>query len=433
MRTTVLLMAGIAAVGMMASCASDNGDSPNNGKGEKATINLSFATNGSTRTSGIATTNGDDPTKDEGKLNNLEIGLFDDGGNRVSAKNGNTESTDYSYSSTGPTQISTTSNATKVAVIANVPTSTTTNLGATKTYSAFGSDYPGLLANTTSTDGTSAQDGTTNKPYTVNSQQITGLPMYGEKPITWSNTSSNVTVTLTRMVARVCLTKLVTDFTNYADPNATFVPTEVFMYNVKDKLTNWQTGTTDFTASETGGNDPGLCEMTDKTNTTPASVGYISPLTDYAYLSSGSAVPAGWVSSPKSTDTHGVTYFNCAAADASALSFYVFPNTNTSAPTKIIIKGIFTTGVTSAIVYYPIIINHASSYNTITGTDGNTYPASGSYSNDSKISANTIYNLQVTIEGRGVAEPSMPLEPSTVNATMQVTPWGTTTQEVTIP
>jgi|WetSurMetagenome_2_1015567.scaffolds.fasta_scaffold07319_2 hypothetical protein len=437
MKTSVLLIAGIAAVGMMASCASDKGDSPNN-KGEKSTVNLSFTTGSTTRMvpGNAITTNGNDPSQEEGKLNNLAIGLFDDGNNRVSAKSGSTETTDYTYSA-GGAQITTTSSATQVAVIANVPKVATTNLDITKqvTISAFRSGYIGLLSNTTSADGS-----TNTTMNTVNSQYMTGLPMYGEKSINWTSTNTtnnSVTVNLTRMVARVCLTKLATDFTNYSDQTATFKPTEVFMYNVKDQLTNWETGTTTFSAAEaTSGSDkPGLCEMTDRTSTTLDGTNftapYISSLTNYAYLSSGNAIPGGWVKAPASSSGHVTKYFDYTAdtdptKDANALSFYVFPNNDLTNPTKMIIKGIFTpTGGTASIVYYPIIINHASGYNTV---NGNNTPTTG----DSEISANNIYNLEVTIAGRGVDEPYMPLEPSTATVNMTVTPWGETTQVVNI-
>ncbi len=439
MKTSVLLIAGITVIGMMASCASDNGDFPNN-KGEKATVKLSLATSVTTRTT-TATDGGGTIGTDEGQVNNLAIGLFDNGNNRVSATGGKSETTDYKYSDNGFSQISTTSNATKIAVIANVPGVATTKLDMTnaKTYAAFGSNYNGaLLVNTTSADGGFDLTSNPTSASTVNSQKISGLPMYGESAVNWttSNTSNNaVNVTLVRMVSRICLTKLATDFSAYTDPAATFTPTEVFMYNVKDELTNWQSGATasSYTETTSGPSVSGKCEMTDRTSTTLTSnaAPSITP-TDYAYLSSGSAIPAGWVTTNPAAPK--VTYLNCTTTfDANALSFYVFPNTDTSVPTKIIIKGVFTTGGNSAIVYYPVIINHASSYNTVTGKDGTKYTTSISNPNDSQISANTIYNLYVTIEGRGVAEPYMPLEPSTVKATMQVTPWDNTTQDVTIP
>ena len=435
METRLLLIAGITTIGMMASCASDKGDSPNN-SGEKTTVNLSFATGATTRMvpGSAITTNGNDPSQEEGKLNNLAIGLFDNGNNRVSAKSGSSETTDYTYSA-GGAQITTTSSATQVAVIANVPTVATTNLDITKqaTLSAFRSSYMGLLSNTTSADGK-----TNTAMNTVNSQDMTGLPMYGEKSINWtsSNTTNNsVTVNLTRMVARVCLTKLATDFTNYSDKTATFKPTEVFMYNVKDQLTNWQTGTTTFSATEPTNGTNCLCEMTDKTTTTldgtNFNVPYISSLTNYAYLSSGNVIPGGWVKAPASSSGSLTSYFDYTAdadptKDANALSFYVFSNTDLTNPTKMIIKGLFTpTGGSASIVYYPIIINHASGYNTVNGSNT---PATG----DSEISANTIYDLEVTIAGRGVDEPYMPLEPSTATVNMTVTPWGKTTQVVNI-
>jgi len=417
MKTRLLLIAGIAAVGMMTSCASDNGDSPNN-SGKNATVNLSFATGG-TRTT-TATDDGSNIGTNEGTVANMAIGLFDDGGSRVSAVPfaGNSETTDYTYSSSG-TKITTTSSTTQIAVIANVPTVATTKLDLANsgTLSTFENKYTGLLVNTTSSDGT----GSTTTPTTYNSQKTTGLPMYALTPVSFgSNTTITEPITLKRMVARICLTKLATDFSSYSDVTAKFVPTEIFMYNVKDQLTNWQTGTTAFSTGITESGTTGKCELTDQTTTT------IKNITDatsnnYAYLSSGIEIPTSWSASAETP----TTYLDCSTDDyksANALSFYVFPN-DAAVPTKMIIKGIFTpTGGTPAIVYYPIVINHAQTGTTITG---NTL-------SDANIGANMLYNLKVTISGRGVSDPSKTLSPSTVTVNMTVTAWTQVGQTVNI-
>ncbi len=427
MRTTVLLMAGIAAVGMMTSCASDNGDSPNNGKGEKTTINLSFAINGSTRTSNAPTDGGGTVGLGEGTLNNVAVGFFDAGGYRLAATS--TEDAKVTFyggdlliPSEKSVSATVSSSANEVIVLANVPSLTNTATTSTKYVDATSS--PILLSYTTSSDGK-----TNTATNTANSQSPTSLPMFGVEPITYTSgtTTGSATVSLERMVTRVSLNQLSYDFSKSNDAGATFVPKEIYMYNVKDELTGW--GATPTTSAsndvtESAGETNGKCEVT--TEKTPGNVTTLdneSTLSNTAYLSSGILSLTGSTNKSTSTQTDYVTSVN-------TYSFYVFPNTDNSNPTKIIIKGVYTPTVGSAaIVYYPITINH---WNTNTTLSGSGIDENGKATNDSQISANTVYNLTVNIQGRGVSSPTQDLSPSTVKVTMGVNPWNSTSQAVTI-
>lgn len=437
MRTKVLLIAGIAAVGMMASCASDKDDSPGN-KGEKATVNLSFATGGTTRTSATTDDNGSTIGTLEGTVNNVAFGIFDSNGYRLSTSmstpDGIKEIKDYDLKGNGASSVSVTvsSSATKIIAIGNVPsgsftaTTSTDYVDGTKSTS-----YPELLSYTTDDKG--AANTLMN---TVNSQKITGLPMHGEQSITFttSNSSStaNPSVTFERMVARVCLSQLSCDFSasndKTADKTASFVPSEIFMYNVNDKLTAWGTSPTvtstltEPTAISTDGTW-GACEVTGS-STTPAQ---LTSLPNTAYLSSGLISLTGTANATTTTQTD---YINVDKTSASAYSFYVFPH-NATSPTKLIIKGLYTSSDgTKSILYYPIIINHWNS-NTTLSKDGGV-ALSKAADDDSQISANTLYEVKVIIKGRGVTDPSQNLEPSTVNVSMAVSKWNNTTQTVVI-
>lgn len=419
MKTTVLLMAGITAVGMMTSCASDNGDSPI-GKSGKENVTLSFTT-GNTRTTGIVTDDGNEIGQKEGKVNNVALGFFDANGNRTNAElSNNSLVTDFDMSGITPgtninESFTTSSNASTIIAIANVPTGQFTATNST----AYLSNYTDLLSNTTSDNGTGATNHAAT-PTTVNSQKITGLPMYGQGTIS-SNAAS---ISLERMVDRICLTGLSVDFTKSTDVTATFKPTEIYMYNVNDALTVWGTTPTTHstmtepTAISTSGTW-GACEVTNSNATTPA---LIATMPNTAYLSSGLLSLDAKITN---------TYISGDATSANAYSFYVFPNTNTSKPTKIIIKGVYTpTGGSAAIVYYPITINCYNSNTTLSKNGGSALTVKAS--DDSQTSANTLYNLSVAIEGRGVPDPTQSLAPSTVAVTMSVAIWNKTSQSVTV-
>ncbi|HRN16692.1 MAG TPA: hypothetical protein PLF38_06540, partial [Xylanibacter oryzae] len=134
-----------------------------------------------------------------------------------------------------------------------------------------------------------------------------------------------------------------------------------------------------------------------------------SSLNNYAYLSSGALTNTG-TGSPVVYLTSTTPYY-----------FYVFPHSSTS-PTKLVIKGLFKTSSsdpTGTELYYPIIINDAAmSSNSITDND--------------VITANHIYQLDVTLKGRGVADPSQSITPATATVNFTVSGWTANSQTVVI-
>lgn len=231
------------------------------------------------------------------------------------------------------------------------------------------------------------------------------LPMTGQATITEGGSDINISlsqattaeafVTLTRLVARVSVSKVKYAFEAAgAYPNAKFIPTHIFLYNAKTK-SNWTFGSTTPTTTVLGQG-----ELSTSANS------------DYrAYL--GETVD---------DFTNDLIFTN-------PYYFYTFANYETSFPTKLVIKGTFDVdgnlaGTTDqSTVYYPIIINKAQA-----GTDLSTN-ASG----NSTIEKNKTYSLNVTIKGKGVDSPGDDISPADVNLTVSVAPWALDiTQDVTI-
>ena len=339
MKHTLYISSLLAACMLLFSCAADNSAIPENGFTKSAVVNLSLSTGADTRASGaLPTDNGSVVGNNEGKLNHICVGLFDANNKLVTL---------HEYDYKGDENVSTHTDAVQMLVFANVPMSAFAGKYVLSDFYTVAQD----LGYTTSADG-KTKTGVT----TANSQSMTSLPMMSDvKTLNWgSGTTLSPTVTLNRVVAHVALTNITSNFTGSYN-GCSFTPTEVFMYNASNQLTNWNTKTVN--GSVSGENIAG------NANT--------------VYLGSGTI------------STYSGPYY-----------FYVFPNNNTTAPTKLVIKGTFKTkSGTTYTTYYPITVNSSSPtgniVSTITGGTG-----------DSKISANTTYGLSVTLNGTGVANVS---------------------------
>ena len=402
MRINRLLIAGIVSVGLLTSCASD--EESGGGTSSPAVVNLSLATNGATKTNTAFPGGGDTGGtigSYEGTVKNISVGLFDDKDYKLTLD-------DYDYSTNGnPRSITTTTRAKKIVVVANVPLLSQFALITTRV--GFLGTAPALLEYTTSTDGTSYSD-----RIKVGSQQPTGLPMFAEDDTQLSSlgTSSSAapSVPLHRVVARVALTQLATDFSSTPYTGAQFIPKEIFMHKVND-IYSWD-GTASGSVSTVTG---------ESTTSILGSIGN-GTLGNYAYLSSGILDWSGNATANQLTTEN--PYF-----------FYVFPHTATT-PTKLVVKGVFipagkTLETDGEVMYYPIIVNHLQTNTTITDTGG-THNAGDAYSTDSQLATNTCYNIKLTIQGRGVDSPDKDLIPATVSVTLTVAAWATTSQDTTV-
>jgi hypothetical protein len=64
-------------------------------------------------------------------------------------------------------------------------------------------------------------------------------------------------------------------------------------------------------------------------------------------------------------------------------------------------------------MYYPILINHAQTGTTITGTPGT----------DTQVAPNTRYAMKAVIRSIGVASPASNIDPASIALTISVSSW----------
>ena len=390
MKVYNLLTALMLSISLFSSCAREEGGATD----DSAVIRLSLGTGATKTNAAIPADNGGTVGQNEGKINNVCVGIFDSSDNMITL---------YQYTYSGTVNIVTRTTAKNILIAANVPKGAFSGV-TTRT---------GFLNKLQNLSYTTSADGLSNSNKTVaSSQTLTALPMYTSTTLSSSLTASSTSsqsLTLSRVVSRVVLKSLSTNFgSTVGFANATFVPREIFMYNVNDQY-QWN-GTSSSSGTNLSGEitsgSPGALTASTSSNTGYLSSGLLSGMTGVAgtntYLS-----------------TSNNPYF-----------FYVFPNGATT-PTKLIIKGIFyPKGATESmgeVMYYPIIISHSQTGTTIKDTDGSTYANGAVFSKDSQIAANTSYDLSITIQGRGVSTVSQDITPSSATVTMTVASWTSVT------
>jgi hypothetical protein len=384
MKVYNLLIALMLSMSLFSSCACEEDAATD----DLAVIKLSLGTAETKTNAAIPSDKGGTIGTNEGKVNKVCVGIFDSSNNLITLH-------EYTYS--GDESITTNTKATQMVVVANVPAGQFTGVA---TKNAFLAKMQSL-AYTTSADGLT----NTNKS-TAGSQTLTALPMYATATLSSLSGSSITTqsLSLSRMVARVSIASIATGFgSTVAFAGATFVPKEIFMYNVNDQY-QWN-GTASSSATNLSG------EITSGV----AGSLVASSSSSTAYLSSGLLSMTGVAGSNTYLSTSSNPYF-----------FYVFPH-NATTPTKLVIKGIYYpkggSEATGEVMYYPIIINHSQTGTTITDTDNAQYKDGAVYSKDSQLAANTTYKLTVTINGRGVTDVTQDITPSSATVTMTVASW----------
>jgi hypothetical protein len=323
--------------------------------------------NGKSMTRSVAST-------DEATISAGQAAAFDASGAIV----GTVQS--FSTTTSATPTISTTTQATQVSVVANP--------GSTSTFTS--------IVNKTNLEAVTTDLASTASSVTAaNSQSATKLPKYGNATLTFgADSKATPTVDMYNLVGKIKLSSIKTNFTGTGYAGATFIPKEVFLYNANTVSTFGGTGSSPQTGE----------------NTDNASYAVAGP-TNYYYLSSG----------PISTYNEG---------NPTVYTFYTFPNTSATTPTKIVIKGAFTpSGGTAEYVYYPITINKFQDGTTIT-KGGSTL--TGADTNDSKIVNSTSYDISITISGKGVKTPGDNITPSSATITMNVKDWTDYTQVVTV-
>jgi len=354
----------------LASCSNDeNAASEVEAQAANLTITLSGKSTTS-RSVGALPTSTTDPTTGEGKVDRIAVGVFDANGKVIIIN----EPTIATTSSNLTATVTATTAATDVIVVAN----------ATSGY------FTGITTKTDFLAKAAELSWTSSSTSTVDSQDQS-LPMVGENSsiTATSGTETNaVSVSLSRLVARISISSITTSFTGTAYVNSSFKPKEIFLYNaIAEKY---------FSGSDLS---PVTYYSGESTATTSPTLA--------AYLGTGDVTAGIVISDP---------YY-----------YYTFANTTTT-PTKLVIKGTFTDASGAATtVYYPIIINHAQTGTTTSGGTAYT-PPDGT---DSKITANTAYKLSAIIKTIGVSSPSADIGPAALALTVTVSDWANTlTQDV---
>ena len=244
-------------------------------------------------------------------------------------------------------------------------------------------------------------------PVSTGTVAPTNLPMFGTDVIAGSSTTFTSTVAVYHMVAKVTLKSLKVAFdATGAYKDATFTPTEVFMYSVPDTLDFYPASSpTSYVYNY----------LTTKTPTYYTGEAGKASVKDYLGTGTLDASLSGKVlkgdASATTTNSWGTNL----------LYLYTMPNTSTT-PTQLVIKGTFDSdgkGTTSD-VYYPVSIN----YNSANGT-----AAEGA--TPKQVYPNKNYIVDVTIKGKGATSPSASLDPQTVTATVNVQSFVDATQSNT--
>ncbi|BCS86704.1 hypothetical protein prwr041_25970 [Prevotella herbatica] len=221
------------------------------------------------------------------------------------------------------------------------------------------------------------------------------LPMFGAAKITQIGTTPAYTadVAVSHMVAKVTLKSLKVAFdATGAYKDATFTPTEVFMYNVPDKLDF------DFYPANTPTSYV-YNYLTTPTNTPNYYNGLIGDASLKSYLGTGTL-------DGTLKDKTLATTSNWGTAGTNLLYLYTMPN-NSTKPTQLVIKGSFDPDGkgTTVPVYYPVNINYNSD-------NGNA--AEGT--TPKQVYPNKNYIVDVIIKGKGADSPTKSLDPETVTA-----------------
>lgn len=231
-------------------------------------------------------------------------------------------------------------------------------------------------------------------------QTSDNLPMSGQtlNSINFvANTVNPVSVTLTRLVARISIESIKTKFAAAnGNANATFSLDKVFIYN----------------ALSTSRIAPG-----DATFTMPASPLWI----DGVHLASDNS----WVPGEKYLLNEITPVVSLSGVGANEYNipnwFYAFANNDQTHPTKVVIGGYYDPDGASGsaaptYVYYPIVVNQAQLGTEFEGTGKDEV-------HNGTIARNTEYRLRATIAKKGVPTPDEEISIAEMQLTVSVAEW----------
>jgi hypothetical protein len=376
-------MAAIALLGTFTSCSTDE---TLNVEKSTGTQTLTIKLNPTTRAAAYT----DPGTTAENTINSVTIGIFD----KTADKDGNYPVKTIQEVAGSATPSITTSQLAEgdhVLVAVNAKAGT---FAGVKNLAEF-------EAKTLAIDDALA-DGKSDATAVAN----TKLPMFGTGDIApkgESTTEFTADVPVYHMVAKVTLQSLYVDFdATGAYKDATFTPTEVFMYNVPDKL--------DFYPASS----PTSYVYNYLTTKTPTYYnGEAGDASVKAYLGTGTTLTPFSPAHATISGVNGSSAYSWGTVGTKILFLYTMPNTSTK-PTQIIIKGTFRpvgTDTGKETVYYPVNINYNYNAGTPTAVDGGILK---------QVYPNKNYVIDVTIKGKGVDDLTKSLDPEIVTAHITV-------------
>ena len=367
MKTKFFLSAAVMTVALFSSCSNET-NGPN--VGQTGTLKLTVTGTPVSRATGTL------PKQTiENTVSMITVGLFDH----------NTHVTTSITEVSDPTTL-----ASGTITIDNVPTSTTQDVV--------------VVANTASGTfkGLSTLDAFRAKTLTL-AQTASNLPMSGENVTGTAITASPVAtanVTISRLVARVQLASVKTDFSStgvYA--NASFKLDSVFVYNVN--------GTSAVGILSTG-----------------TQLATSNLLYGYGMKVGSDIVPAATGLFDALSPSQDIT----STAYTTNYYYYTFENyypggitdTNKQTATKLVLAGTFYPDKgdvsKSYHVYYPVVVNRD-----LTGTviDNSTVKNTG-------IQRNNIYSITAVISGIGASSPAAFIEPASLKVNITISDWNLT-------
>lgn len=394
MKKNLYLMTALCAI-IFSACSGDTDPTPNTGDKKMAKIQLSL-TGTTTRATG-ATLPADDDTGEQ-TVSNIVIGIFNSAGGVLTIQG-------ITNPAISPTlqeiscPLTQDENGCTAVVVANVPTAKISVLTAATSRDNFLGVTLGLQETTAS--GGSAQ-------------LSNNLPMSGDVIVTSGGastfdlvagaTKSGLSVSLSRMVSRVTLTGIKTEFSSTGQyANATFKFKRIFLRNALSL--------SKVTPSATLGDNmdgAGTFAMGGGTWNTGTKA-WENDDDNYLFNEVGTVVDI----LPGTVIPTNLDYY----------WFYAFSNNSTTSPTALVIQGEFDAdgagGNDAETVFYPVVINKSQAGTTF----DNGYTDATSTGN---ITRNRLYNMKVTIKGKGVSTPTENIVPANLQIEVSVASWNLT-------
>ncbi len=376
------------------ACSSDDNGAPQQNTNQERTLTIALNLGQSTPTTMRSTTITSDPTG-EATINSVIVAIFS-GDTPVKIE----EVTSASGTITGTTINKWDNSGQKITVAAQ---------GVTANDSVFVVVNPGATskatllaaANKSAFETTALGIDEALESATAGVEKETGFTMLGKAAL--SSGSGDITYTASlnvyRMVSKVSLESVTSDFTGTIYDGYTFTITEIYMDNVPSAhpynfIKNIDPTATPYTyhTGRTGGTDV------------------------KAYLSTGT------VSHATSATTIGNKYY-----------FYTMPNAEDAKAkaTRLVLKGTFEKGTTSATVYYPIYLNYDNTNQTYASNADTPYEGHVFAREAKKIYANDWYKVSAVIKSIGTTDPDQDLDPQAVQVQITVAAWNPITQTAT--